>query len=181
MGGMFTQDTGHPRVGEGIYTIEAEFFTEHFVVRGEITCPDMRLSDHLNSSAPSIEIRPQYVERIMTGSHIDLPGAHAHLTKAHLLFTLPISEPERPPRADNVAWTWTMNRRAWAGLGRYTLVGRIHAEAGRDPRLILRSLEHRQFLPFTESTLTMPDGSARSAGTVIINRHNLEMLALRDD
>jgi hypothetical protein len=60
------------------------------------------------------------------------------------------------------------------------LVGKIHAEAGRDPRLILRTLEHRQFLPFTECTATMPDGSVRNAGTVIVNRHNLEMLALRD-
>jgi hypothetical protein len=177
---MHTQDMGHLQVGDGVYTIEAEFYTEHLIVRGEITSPDLRLSDHLNSSAPSIEIRPQHVERIMTGAHIDLPGAHAHVTKAHLLFTLPVSEPERPPRADNVAWTWTMTRRAWAGLGRYMMVGKIHAEAGRDPRLILRSLEHRQFLPFTECTVTMPDGSVISAGTIIINRHNLEMLALRD-
>jgi hypothetical protein len=177
---MYTHNIGQAQVGDGVYVIQAEFYTEHLVIRGEITCPDMRLSDHLNSSAPHIEIRPHHVERIITGHHIDLPGAHAHITKAHLLFTLPISEPERPPRADNVAWTWTMTRRAWANLGRYALNGKIHAEAGRDPRLILRALEHRQFIPFTESMLTLPDGSDRSAGTVIINRNNLEMLALRD-
>jgi hypothetical protein len=173
-----TQNAGQDFSQEGLYRIEAEFTTQHFVIRGEITSPDMRLSDNLNGSAGTVEIRPTYAQRTPSGAHIDLPDAHAHVTKAHLLFCVPISEPDRPPKADNVAWTWTMTRRAWAGLGRYTLAGKVHADSIRDPRLILRALDHRQFFPFTEATLTSPDGTVRTYDTVIVCRMSLEVLAL---
>jgi hypothetical protein len=59
------------------------------------------------------------------------------------------------------------------------MVGKIHAEVGRDPRLILRSLEEKQFLPFTEVTITNPDRTTRECHTVIVNRSHFEMLALQ--
>lgn len=177
---MYAGDVEVLGTREGLHTFEAEFVTEHLVVCGEVCGPDGRLSDHLNGSAPSVEIRPHSVKRASTGGNIDLGGAHAVITKAHLLFVVPISEPRRPSNGENSNWTWTTAKRCWAALGRHGLGGNIHAEAGRDSRLILRALEQRQFLPFTEVTITHPDGAASSHGTVIINRAHVEMLALRD-
>jgi hypothetical protein len=176
---MYAREIGQQYVDEGLHTITAEFFTEHLAISGEMSTPEGRLSDHLNGSATGIEIRPSSVQGLFTGEEIDLAGAHAHITKAHLLFVVPMVERDADSNSNGKNWQWTITKRCWAAFGRYTLVGKIHAEVGRDPRLILRSLEEKQFLPFTEVTITNPDGTTRECHTVIVNRSHFEMLALQ--
>lgn len=175
---MDTQDKPSAAVPDGLHVVEAEFYTENLVIRGEMTIPETRLSDHLNSNASSVDIRPFHVEQLPSRRHIDLPGAFGHLTKAHLLFVLPLSEPQGPPRAMNEAWEWKMTRRCWGAVGRYSLVAKVQSEAGRDPRVILRSLEEKQFLPLNEVAITFPDNVVRDYPTVIVNRYHLELLAI---
>lgn len=177
---LYVRDRSQAEVDQGLYTLEAEFVTEHLVIQGELSSPEGRLSDHLNSSSQSVEIQPTTVRRIYSGDSIDLAGAHAHVTKAHLLFIVPIVEPARPQHVVESVRTSKMTKQCWAALGRYSIVGQIHAEALRDPRLILRGLEHKQFLPFTDAQITAPDGSTHSYGAVLVNRAHLEMLALRN-
>ncbi|MGI8827436.1 MAG: hypothetical protein ACR2JC_17755 [Chloroflexota bacterium] len=167
-------------IDEGLYTIEAEFYTDHLIIHGEIVSPNLRLSDYLNSSLAGVEIRPLAVQRVASGAAVDLPKAQAHIYKAHLLFIVPLDEPSRPDRENNAAWTRTTTRRCWAGLGRYSIDGQIHEEAGRDTRLILRSFEHRQFIPLTEATVTLPEGGGRSCRAIIVNQSALEMIAIRE-
>jgi hypothetical protein len=49
-------------------------------------------------------------------------------------------------------------------------------EAGRDPRLFLRSLDERRFLPITHVRLMFPDGVIREHSIVILNRLHVELL-----
>ncbi len=177
---MYAKEISQQYVDEGLNTLTADFITEHLAIRGEISTPEGRLSDHLNGSATSIDIRPSSVQRVFADGEIDLAGAHAHITKAHLLFVVPLTERGAQVNRDEARWQWTMTKRCWAAFGRYGLVGKIHAEVGRDPRLILRSLEEKQFLPFTEVTITYPDGTTRDCDAVIVNRSHFEMLALQD-
>lgn len=178
--GVYSRDGEQPAVKDGLFSIEAEFVTEHLVIRGEISGPEARLSDYLNTSAASVEIRPRSVEYFYTSDQVDLSNTHAQITKAHLLFIIPVSEPERPARGDVTSWTRTTTKVCWASLGRFGVSGKIHIEPSRDPRRVLRSLEQKQFLAFTDVTITYPDGSTESHGTAIVNRAHVEMLALRD-
>jgi hypothetical protein len=165
---------------EGLSEIEAEFYTEHFVVRGSVTSPEMRLSDHLNSSTTTLELRPSQVQRSENGPRIHVEGSSAYITKSHLLFVLALHEPAPIRGSDNASWTRTVTQTCWGGLGRYSLVGKVHMEAGRNPRLFMRSLEQRQFLPFTDVRLTFPDGAVREFPTVVVNRFRLELLAIEN-
>ena len=45
---------------------------------------------------------------------------------------------------------------------------------------MLRSLERNQFVPFTDVTITYPDGLMHEYGTVIVNRSHLEVFALEE-
>jgi len=76
---MYAREIGQQYVDEGLHTITAEFFTEHLAISGEMSTPEGRLSDHLNGSATSIEIRPASVQGLFTGEEIDLAGGHAHI------------------------------------------------------------------------------------------------------
>ncbi len=163
---------------EGLTAIQAEFYTEHFIVRGELTSPEARLSDHLNSSTTTLELNPSNVHRSDNKLVVHVEGSAAYITKAHLLFVLPISEP-LPAPVDPAARVRTVGQTCWAGIGRYNVLGKLHMEAGRNPRLLLRSLEERQFLPFTEVQLTLPDGTIRSHDAVLVNRFHLELLAIQ--
>ena len=165
---------------EGLCTIEAEFFTEHLVVRGEVTSPEVRLSDHLNSSTSTFEVDPSRIHRTLGGSRADFKGSSAYINKSHLLFVLPIDETVAVRPAHD-SWSQTITQRCWAALGRYALVGKVHMEATRNPRFFLRSLERRQFLPFTDVRLTFPDGTTRDYPAVIVNRFQMELLALESD
>lgn len=42
----------------GLYTFTAEFYTERRNIRADLICPELRLSDYLNSSTPGVDIRP---------------------------------------------------------------------------------------------------------------------------
>ncbi len=173
---MHTQQVGEAHA-DGLHALQAEFYTEHLMIQGEIVSVDLRISDHLNSSADTIHIRPIYAER-HDGSRIHVNVAHASITKAHLLFILPMLEPDPTPRADNPAWAFTMTRPVWAALGRYQVNGKVHTEAGRAARQVLRAFEQKQFFPITDGVVSMPDGSERGYPTVIVNRSHLEILAI---
>lgn len=166
---------------EGLTAIEAEFYTEQFVIRGEVTSPEMRLSDHLNSSTATLELKPSGVQRSLSGLRVNIAGGFAYISKAHLLFVVPIQEPAGPAGGDGSMRVRTITHLCWAGLGRYSLLGSLHMEAGRNPKLFLRSLEQRQFLPFTDVRLTFPDGAVREYPMVVVNRFEIELLALEGD
>lgn len=166
---------------EGLTSIEAEFYTEQFVVRGELTSPEMRLSDHLNSSTATLELKPTGVQRSLSGLRVNVAGGFAYISKSHLLFVLPIQEPAAPPAEASNSRVRTITQTCWAGIGRYSLLGHLHMEAGRNPRLFLRSLEQRQFLPFTDARLIFPDGATREYPMVVVNRFQIEMLALEEE
>jgi hypothetical protein len=165
---------------EGVHTIEGEFVTENLMICGELSGPDTRLSDHLNSSTANIVIRPSGGARLSPSGSVDLVGSHAAINKAHLLFVVPLREPERPSGHDNAAWKATQPRRAWIGLGRYTVTGKVHTEAWRGAHLVLRDLEQKQFVPLTDVTVTHPDGTTRDLRALIVNRARVELFALRD-
>lgn len=166
---------------EGLSVIEGEFFTENYVIQGTVTSPEFRLSEHLNSGTTTFELKPSRVQRSLSGLRVNVAGSHTYVSKAHLLFVLPIDEPVTPLPTDNTYWSRTITQTCWAGLGRYSLVGKIHMDAGRNPRLFLRSLEQRQFLPLTDVRLTFPDGATREYPTVIVNRFQLELLAIEGE
>lgn len=168
------------RLAEGLYTSEALFYTEHFVIRAQVVTPERRLSDYLNSSLPSAEIRPRGVHRVLTGNGVDLSNSRASITKAHLLFVIPVAEPEPLSVEGARATSFTVPRRCWAAFGRYALKGRIHVDPQRETRLILRSLESSQFVPFTDVSITYPDGQTHEYSTVIVNRAHLEIFALEE-
>lgn len=178
---MWTEQVDDPLTEDGLCSIEAEFYTEQFVVRGDLISPEARLSDHLNSSTTMLEVRPTHVHRSLSGLPINVAGNYAYIAKGHLLFVLPIDEPEVPSSVENGYWTRTITTTCWAGLGRFSLVGRVHMEAGRNPRLFLRSLEQRQFVPFTNVRLTFPDGTVREYPSVFVNRFHLELLAVEGE
>jgi hypothetical protein len=175
------------RVQDGLRSVEAEFFTEHFMMRGRVTSPELRLSDHLNNSTATFKLCASHVQRRISGLDVNVAAGQAYLTKAHLLFALPLAESGgggplaagQTPR--NPSWIQTTTRVCWAGIDQYTLVGRVHVDASNDPRLFLRSLEDRRFLPITNAQLTLPDGSVREFATVIVNRLRLEVLAIRSN
>lgn len=176
---MYSRDLRHASAEPDLNTVEAEFVTDFLLIQGEISTPESRLSDHMNSSTTSVEIRPSRVVHVVSGDVVDLQGNQAQVTKAHLLYVVPLTEPE-PVNGKSGAWTWTRTMHCWVAFGGYRLSGRIHAEAGRDARLIMRMLEQKQFLPLTEVSITHPSGETSGYGAVIVNRSRVEMLSLRD-
>ncbi|MGH2443162.1 MAG: hypothetical protein ACRDFX_08370 [Chloroflexota bacterium] len=175
---MRARDFDESVLEEGLHTIEAEFFSTEYVMRGEIISPEARLSDHLNSSTETLELRPLRVQRTSNGQQINISGTNAYITKSHVLFVLPLREPRSPQNAENDPRTATMSHTCWIGLGRYSLLGKVHMDAGRNPRLFLRSFEQRQFLPVTDARLTLPDGTVRAFPAIVVNRMSIEVLAL---
>jgi hypothetical protein len=173
---MYTRDLGQPAAGEGLHKMEAQFLTEHLVIHAEVTSAETRMSDYLNGSSRSVEVQPIDV-RLLTGSGRDLSNTMAHLTKAQLMFVIPLMEPEVRER-DSSSWSWYLKYRCWAAMGHYHVVGNVHAENYRDPRLLLRALEQRQFLPFSDAELTYPDGRVVTYPAVIVNRWHLEVLSV---
>jgi hypothetical protein len=174
---LYTRDLGRQDAPEGLNRLEAEFVTEHLTVEAEITSPETRMSDYLNSSAQSVEVHPLRV-RTTSGTVHDLSETMAHLTKSQLMFVIPISEPQAADAPDGSGWAWHLKYRCWAALGRYLIVGDVHAENYRDPKLLLRALEQRQFLAFSDAELTYPDGSTKPKPIVIVNHRHLEMLSV---
>jgi hypothetical protein len=175
---MHTRDSEQPFARPGLYTLEAEFYTESLVVRGEVPAPEQRLSDHLNGGAPNLELRPLSVRRAGAADPIGLHSEVGQIAKEHLLFAVPVRETNRIANDQNGPWRWTVTQRCYGLVGPYTLIGKLHAEAGRDPRLILRLLSEREFHPITEAVVTFPGGVTKQYDTVIVNRRHLEFMAL---
>jgi hypothetical protein len=166
----------------GLRTVEAEFYTDHFVVRGRVASPENRLSDHLNSAASTFEILASRVVRAADGLRVSMAAGSTYLAKTHLLFALPFADADGRRPARNEFWTHTIGQTCWMGVDRYSLLGTLHDDARGDPRLFLRSLEQRRFLPMTNVRLTFSDGSVREYPAAIVNRQRVELLALhRDD
>lgn len=174
---MHMLDLDRPGTGNGVYAFTSEFYTEHFVVQTKLSSPERRLSDHLNGSLATVDVRPVSALQLSTGVAADLGRTHAQLTKVRILFVVPITEPERVSGQSNAAWKATSKYAAWAGVGPYSISGTIHTDAGRDPQIALRLLD-KQFLPFTGVTIMFPDGDTKSFPTVIVNRQHLDLLAL---
>jgi hypothetical protein len=173
---MWAEDVDDILLDEGLCTIEAEFLTPELHIRASITSPEQRLSDHLNSSTSMVELQPTHVQRLSGGQVIEVAGHPAYLSKAHLLVVIPIDEPiDAAPPATSLR-KGTISQTCWAALPGYSVVGRLHMEAGRNPRLFLRSLEQRQFVPLTDARVTHPDGTVREYPTVVINRHQVHLL-----
>lgn len=162
---------------DGVHTFTADFFTEQWIARAELKSPEIRLSEHLNSSTKNLELWPQVVERGAGSDPVDMTGSFALINKARLLFVVPLVEPERPTGSSNIAWKRTTAHQCWVGIGPYTIVGKIHAEQGRHPIIGLRLLD-KQFMPLTETTLTYPHGTKCEYDTIIVNRAYLDMLVL---
>ena len=161
----------------GIYAFTSEFYTEHFVVQAKLSSPERRLSDHLNGALATVDVRPISAMQVGTGEAADLARSHAQITKARVLFVIPIAEPDRPAGQNNAAWKATSKYGAWAGVGPYSISATIHTDAGRDPQIALRLLD-KQFLPFTGVSILFPNGETRKYPTIIVNRQHLDLLAL---
>ena len=174
---MHILDLDRAGIDSGVFSFATEFSTEHFVVQARLSSPERRLSDHLNGSVASVDIRPVSALHLRTGVSTELGRTHAQITKARILFVVPIAEPDRPSGQSNAAWKATSKYGAWAGVGPYSIGGTIHTDAGPDPQIVLRLLD-KQFLPFTNVTITFPDGETRQLPTIIVNRQYLDLLAL---
>jgi hypothetical protein len=174
---MYTIDVERAGLDNGLCTYVSEFFTEHLVVQAKLTSPERRLSDHLNGALSTVDVRPMSAQQISTEIETDLTHWHAHLTKARILFVVPITEPERPQGESNIAWRRTVKYRAWGGIGPYVISGYIHVDEGRAAQFALRLLD-KPFVPATDVTLTFPDGTTRYYPTLILNQQHLDLLAL---
>ena len=170
-------DLDRPGSDTGVHTFTSEFYTEHFIVQAKLSSPERRLSDQLNGALATVDVRPISALQVATGAGADLTRSHAQITKARVLFVIPIAEPERLVGQSNAAWKVTSKYAAWAGVGPYTISGTIHTDAGRDPSIALRLLD-KQFLPFTAVSILFPSGETRKFPTIIVNRQHLDLLAL---
>lgn len=175
---MNLRDLEQAGLDTGLHPFTSEFYTEHYVVKARLLCPERRLSDHLNGAVGTVDVRPLSAVHVDTEVETPLGRSFAQLNKGRILFVVPVSEPDRPTNGSNAAWKVTAKYEAWAGIGRYSIDGTIHTDAGRDPQIALRLLG-AQFLPITGPTITFPNGEARNFPTVIINRQHLDILALK--
>jgi hypothetical protein len=173
---MWAEDVDDILLDEGLCTIQAEFLTRELQIRGSVTSPEQRLSDHLNSSTSMVEVQATHVQRHSGGQVVEVSGHPAYLSKAHLLVVIPIDEPVDSAAAGPSLRKGTISQTCWAALPGYSVVGRLHMDAGRHPRLFLRSLEQRQFVPLTDARITFPDGTVRDYPAVVINRHQVHLL-----
>jgi len=179
---MLARDSQSRLAGRGLQTFEAEFFTDHLIIRGETWGPDSRLSDHVNSTSASIDLRPLSVVRLGDAkTTISTDGTTASLAKRHLLLILPLTEEIRGP-GGNSAWAPVTLHRAWAIVGDYEVAGMVATDQGvNDDRIALRQLEQKRFLAFNAATITGPGGEKRECRTVIVNGERMEFLALVSD
>lgn len=99
------------------------------------------------------------------------------MTKASILLAIPIAEPARPQQRDYAAWRPTAKLACWAGVGAYRVWAWIHTENGRDPHMALRLLD-KNYVPVTDVTITLPNGSTREVSTVLFKRSRPDVLTL---
>lgn len=177
---MYTQAPTSTFVDSSLYTFTAQFYTDHVIVHAELTSPELRLSDHLNSSLAAVEVRPSRVDRISNNASVEFDGSYGPLTKHGVLFVVPIAEPARPQGTANFAWKQMMTRRCWLSLGRHSLTGTIHMDVSKDARIALRLLE-KKFVALTDVSIASSDGDTQDYRTVLVNREQIALLALRDN
>jgi hypothetical protein len=162
--------------GDVGYLFRADFYTPHRVIGAELVTPEPRLTDHLNSSLPIVDVRAMTIVQ-RGGINIELARSASHLLKSFIIFVVPLSEPSAVETEGNPHWQQRTKRRCRMGATLYQITGNIHTEPLPDPRAALRALD-QQFVPVTEVTLSQPDGTAQDYPVIIVNRLNLDMLAL---
>jgi len=69
---MHTLETDRAGIDSGVFAFTTEFYTEHFVVHAKLSSPERRLSDHLNGSVASVDIRPVSALQLSTGVAAEL-------------------------------------------------------------------------------------------------------------
>src|SRR5947209_10007751 len=104
---MHILDKDRAGIDSGVFAFTTEFYTDHFLVQAKLSSPERRLSDHLNGSVASVDIRPVSALQLKTGVSAELGRTYAQITKARILFVVPISEPDRPSGQSNAAWKAT--------------------------------------------------------------------------
>lgn len=164
-----------PQGALNVYT--AEFFLPDWIVRADLTSSEARISDHLNSSLEHVDVRVTAVGPGGESGGFIFAQSSGYLAKDRILFVIPLVEPPRAAGIENAAWVPTIQRRCWIGLAACRLVGTIHTEAGRDPQVALRQ-HAKQFIPLTDVSLTLPDGSTRTCDAVILNRERIDVVAM---
>lgn len=164
---------------EGVNCFAADLFTSNWVVRAEMTSPEQRLSDYLNGSFPSIDMRPRTAAHPDESTVMDLEGTSASVLKDSILMAIPVREPKRIVNPAHPDWRPLIRHRCWLALGPYRLLGTLHVEKGRDPRVALRLLD-QQFVPVTEVSVSGPSSEPRQYPVVLINQAHLDLLAVKD-
>ncbi|GAC1467580.1 MAG: hypothetical protein PVSMB7_14380 [Chloroflexota bacterium] len=165
---------------QDLHDIAAAFYTEHLVVHATVSSSEFRLSDHLNSSLPTVDIHPTSVSRSSTGGQLNLEGTSGPLTKAHVLFVVPMNEPVRGDSNSVTGWQETWPHRCWMALGACTIVGNVHSDVVEDSRVVVRSLD-KPFFPITDAIVTLANGDRRHHEVVIVNRQTVDLLVVDDD
>lgn len=160
----------------GLHTLTAEFYCVHRQILASMSSPEWRLSDHLNSSAPTVDIQPICVGNVNEAIRMDLGPMQARVTKSRILMAIPIEEPRRPIHQQDPCRNG-IGRDCWVGAGPYEVSGMLHTEVGRDPMIAL-SQQIGDFIPLTDVTVTFPDGRTMEYPTVLVNRSHLDMLAV---
>ena len=114
-------DVDRAGIDSGVFAFTTEFYTEHFLVHARLSSPERRLSDHLNGSVASVDIRPISALQLGTGVAAELGRTHAQITKARILFVVPIAEPDRPTRTKQrrVEGNVEIRRLGWSGPIQY--------------------------------------------------------------
>lgn len=176
---MLPQSATHHLMADDLHSYEAGFQTDYLLVDAVVTSSELRLSDHLNSSAPTVDVRPRFVRQVRTGGLINLDGTCGELAKSSVLFVVPTSEPDRPHGPTNHAWKKTKLRECWIAMGAYVIKGTVHSDVGNDARIAVRSL-NKQFMAVTDAVVTDPSGDSQQHSILIVNRNRVDLLVVDD-
>lgn len=155
-------------VPQGPYVFTCEVATDYRNAQARFVSPEVRLSDWLNGSTPTLEVDA------IEGIPLSGEPAGGIIGKSSILFAAPLTEPERPHRA---LWQVTAQYQVWSSLGPYEITGTLHLEVGLDPVVALRVMD-RVFVPITEATVHHPSGVVTSYDVIFINRSRAGILAL---
>lgn len=93
-----------PSLQASIHPFEAELFTEHWVIHGQLSSPESRLSDQLNGFLPALDLQVDYIMDVRSGAREDCGCGTGYVTKASILLAIPLAEPARPQHTDNAAF-----------------------------------------------------------------------------
>src|SRR5947209_1790931 len=105
-----TRPTPTAYIDTHIHRFKAQFYMDHLVLAAELVSPEMRLSDHLNSSVPWVDVEPGAVRHLTSSALMDLKGAHGPVNMSKLLLVVPVSEPELPHGPAYFDWKKSVQR-----------------------------------------------------------------------